>query len=229
MTAPDPFTIPEYDRAALITIDVQNDTLDGGTLAVPGTSAILPQINRLCRTFRQTGRPIVHVIRIYTSDAAGADRCRRTALLAGKQVLLKGSPGRRPADPLLPGKDIHIDDDLLMSGAIQPIGPAEVIIFKPRWGAFYRTPLDAHLQELAVSTLVFCGCNYPNCPRASIYEASARDYRIAAAVDAISGISQPDITGLERIGVNCATSEAICRQVENKRLYSMPGNGAVAL
>ena len=44
MTAPDPFTIPEYDRAALVTIDVQNDTLDGGTFEVPGTSTILPRI-----------------------------------------------------------------------------------------------------------------------------------------------------------------------------------------
>jgi nicotinamidase-related amidase len=225
MTAPDPFTIPEYDRAALITIDVQNDTLDGGTFEVPGTSTILPPISDLCRTFRQAGRPIVHVIRIYTPDATDADRCRRTSLLAGKPILLKGSAGRRPADPLLPGKDIRIDDDLLMSGAIQPIGPAEVIIFKPRWGAFYRTALEAHLQEIAASTLVFCGCNYPNCPRTSIYEASQRDFRITVAVDAISGINPSDISGLERIGVNCATSETICRIFTNKREDVTPTQG----
>jgi hypothetical protein len=32
-------TAPEFDFAALITIDVQCDTLDGGPLYVPGTSA----------------------------------------------------------------------------------------------------------------------------------------------------------------------------------------------
>ena len=133
-------------------------------------------------------------------------------MLAGKPISLKGSPGRRPADVLLPGKDIRIDDDLLISGSIQPIGPAEVLIFKPRWGAFYRTPLEASLREKAVSTLVFCGCNYPNCPRTSIYEASERDFRITAVVDAISGMAPSDICGLERIGVNCATTEAICRR-----------------
>ena len=148
MTVPDPFTIPEYDRAALITIDVQNDTLDGGTFEVSGTSTILPRIGDLCRTFRQAGRPIVHVIRIYTPDAADADRCRRTSLLAGKPILLKGSPGRRPADALLPGKDIRIDDELLMSGAIQPIGPAEVIIFKPRcWLQFSQLSSYIHLRS----------------------------------------------------------------------------------
>ncbi len=224
MTPPDPFTIPEYDRAALITIDVQNDTLDNGTFEVPGTSTMLPQIHQLCRTFRAAGRPIVHVIRIYTPDAHDADRCRIGSLLAGKRILLKGSPGRRPADTLLPTQDVQIDDDLLMSGSIQPIGPAEALVFKPRWGAFYRTPLEDHLRNQAVSTLVFCGCNYPNCPRISIYQASERDFRITAAVDAISGMAPSDIEGLERIGVNCATSEAICRRFENKRADSIPGN-----
>ena len=214
MTLPDTFTAPQYDRAALITIDVQNDTLDGGPFEIPGTSAILPRIRDLCRTFRDAGRPIVHVIRIYTPDAGDADRCRRGALLAGKRMLLKGSAGRRPAGALLPGNTIRIDDERLMSGAIQPLGPHEVLVFKPRWGAFYRTPLEGHLREKGVSTLVFCGCNYPNCPRVSIYQASERDFRITAAVDAISNMDQADITGLERIGVTCSTSEAICRIME---------------
>jgi nicotinamidase-related amidase len=223
MTPPDPFTIPEYDRAALITIDVQNDTLDNGTFEVPGTSTILPRIHQLCRTFRAAGRPIVHVIRIYTPDAHDADRCRIGSLLAGKRILLKGSPGRRPADALLPTQDVHIDDDLLMSGSIQPIGPAEALVFKPRWGAFFRTPLEAHLRDQAISTLVFCGCNYPNCPRTSIYQASERDFRITAVVDAISVIGPSEIEGLERIGVTCATSERICRRFEYERVDSMPG------
>jgi nicotinamidase-related amidase len=217
MTAPDPFTRPQYDRAALITIDVQNDTLEGGAFEVTGTSTILPRISRLCRAFRLAARPIFHVIRIYTPDALDADRCRRTSLLAGKSILLRGTAGRRPADALMPEANMRIDDDLLMSGAIQAIGPTEAIVFKPRWGAFYRTRLETHLRESGVSTLVFCGCNYPNCPRASIYEASERDFRITAAVDAISGLTQRDIAELALIGVNCTASEEICRWVENSR------------
>ncbi|BBO69615.1 hypothetical protein DSCA_35450 [Desulfosarcina alkanivorans] len=214
MTRPDNFTRPEYDRSALITIDVQNDTLDGGPFEIPGTSAILPQISGLCRRFRHAGRPIVHVIRIYTPDAGDADRCRRGALLAGKRMLLKGSTGRRPAGPLLPGNDIRIDDELLMSGAIQPIGPREAIVYKPRWGAFYRTPLEAHLRKNGVSTLVFCGCNFPNCPRVSIYEASERNFRITAVADAISNMDQADACGLETIGVTVSTTEAVGRHIQ---------------
>lgn len=210
----DPFTAPQYDQAALITVDVQNDTLDGGTFEVPGTSAILPAIARLCRSFRDAGRPIVHVIRIYTPDGRDADRCRRNALRAGKSLLLKGSKGRRPAEALIPDPDIRIDDDLLMAGGIQAIGPEEVLLYKPRWGAFYRTPLDGHLREKGISTLVFCGCNYPNCPRTSIYQAGERDYRITVAVDALSGIQAKDIGELKRIGVNCAAAEDICELLD---------------
>ncbi len=116
MTSPDPFTVPEYGRAALITIDVQNDTLDDGTFEVPGTSTILPRIHQLCRAFRAAGRPIVHAIRIYTPDARDAERCRIGSLLAGKRLLLKGSPGRRPADALLPTQNIHIEEELNHDG-----------------------------------------------------------------------------------------------------------------
>ena len=75
------------------------------------------------------------------------------------------------------------------------------LIYKPQWGAFYNTPLENHLKELGVSTLVFSGCNYPNCPRASIYEASERDYKIALAEDAISGLYEQGKTELLNISV----------------------------
>ena len=214
MTAPDAHTRPQYDRAALITIDVQNDTLDGGTFEIPGTSAALPAIARLCDAFRKTGSPIIHVIRIYTPDADDADRCRRSALLSGARLLLKGSTGCRLADELLPDPRMELDETRLLAGEAQPIGPAEHILYKPRWGAFHRTPLESLLQEKAISTLVICGCNFPNCTRATIYQASERDFRIAAVVDAISNITPAHVAWLETIGVCTVTTDETCRHLE---------------
>ena len=214
MPLTDPHTQPDYSRAALITIDVQNDTLDGGTFEIPGTSAILPAVKQLCEVFRQAARPIVHVIRIYTPDAADADRCRRSVLRSGSCLLLKGSCGCRLADALLPVPDVDLDEDRLLAGEVQQIGPAERVLFKPRWGAFYRTPLESLLRDAGISTLVFCGCNFPNCTRASIYQASERDFRVAAVVDAISNIAPPDVAWLETIGVGTLTADAACRYME---------------
>ncbi len=52
-----------------------------------------------------------------------------------------------------------------------------------------------------MDTTVFSGCNFPNCPRTSIYEASERDYRVALARDAVSGLYERGERELEGIGV----------------------------
>ena len=62
------FTDPEHAHSALITIDVQCDTLDGEPFEIPGTSAILPRIGQLAAAFRSSGSPIIHVVRLYESD-----------------------------------------------------------------------------------------------------------------------------------------------------------------
>jgi nicotinamidase-related amidase len=74
-------------------------------------------------------------------------------------------------------------------------------MYKPRWGAFFETPLEAHLRACGTSTVVLCGFNFPNCPRTSIYEASERDFRVVAVTDGISGFYERGARELEAIGV----------------------------
>jgi nicotinamidase-related amidase len=102
---------------------------------------------------------------------------------------------------------------------VQTLGAREVAIYKPRWGAFYRTPLQEHLCEHAVSTIVFAGCNFPNCPRTSIYEASERDFRVVVVRDAISGLyerAEKELTniGVHLIGSNEVTSALAASAIE---------------
>ena len=84
-------------------------------------------------------------------------------------------------------------------------------MYKPRWGAFFHTPLESHLRELDVTTLVFTGCNFPNCPRTSIYEASERDFRLVAIDDAISGLYDRGRAELANIGVLVVDAEGYSR------------------
>ena len=79
-------------------------------------------------------------------------------------------------------------------------------------GAFFGTRLEQHLRGLTVSTLVFAGCNFPNCPRASIYEASERDFRIVVIEDALSGFYDRGRTELENIGVRVLDTESFLRE-----------------
>src|SRR5258708_38347993 len=65
MPGADSYTDPDFAAAALVTIDTQRDVLDGGPLEIPGTSAALESMRLLAQKFREAGRPIVHVVRLY--------------------------------------------------------------------------------------------------------------------------------------------------------------------
>jgi nicotinamidase-related amidase len=199
MSTPD-YTAPDLAYAALVTIDVQQDVLDGGTLGVPGTRDALAGIERLTAWFRRAQKPIVHAIRLYSPDGEDVDLCRRSAVEQGARTLIAGSPGSQLAGAL--ASNAALDHELLRRGELQSLTANEVAMYKPRWGAFYRTDLEQHLRERAITTIVFCGANFPNCPRTSIYEASERDFRIVLATDAISGLYDRASKELANIGVH---------------------------
>ena len=157
-------------------------------MEVAGTSAVLEPIRVLLTAFRKASRPIVHVVRLYEADGGNVDLCRRRSVEDGARMLVSASQGSQLARQLLPAPDLVLDHELLLAGKVQGLGSQEAVIYKPRWGAFYNTPLESHLREQEVTTLVICGCNFPNCPRTSIYEASERDFRIVLVRDAISGL-----------------------------------------
>jgi nicotinamidase-related amidase len=202
-------TAPEFDAAALVTIDTQRDVLDHGAFPIPGTSAVLPAMRRLVEAFRAAEREIVHVVRLYERDGSNAERCRRELLAAGTGLLVRDTPGAELASELLLDASLTLDAELLLSGELQSLGPAEYAIYKPRWGAFYRTPLEQHLRRGSVSTLVFAGCNFPNCPRTSIYEASERDFRVVVVRDALSGLYERGERELAGIGVELMSTQEV--------------------
>lgn len=209
----DPYTAPDFANAALITIDTQRDVLDGGALEIAGTSAALPQMRMLLDPCRELKRPIVHVVRLYRPDGSNADLCRRGLLEQGTPLLHTGAEGTQIAEQLLPARELVLDDELLLGGAMQPLAPGEVAMYKPRWGAFYETSLESHLRGLGVSTLIFAGCNFPNCPRTSIYEASERDFRVVLVRDAVSGLYERGERELANIGVCLLDAHEVVRQM----------------
>jgi nicotinamidase-related amidase len=155
--------------------------------------------------FRAAGRPIVHVIRLYRKGGANADRVRRGLLESGVELAAPGTPGSRLAPGLLPAPEPDPDHERLLAGGVQPVGPNEFIVFKPRWGAFYQTPLQELLAAHDVDSVVFVGCNLPNCPRASLIEASERDYRVGLVPEAVSRTSEQGLAEIAGLGVQLLT------------------------
>ncbi len=194
----DPHTTPELDRSALVVIDTQVDFCDRGASPVAGTTDVLPAIGELLAAYRRAGRPVVHVVRLYDGD--DVDLPRRSAIAAGAPIVVPGSPGSQIVPELLPDPLAQLDSAALLAGNLQNLAPGEWAMWKPRWNAFHRTPLDRLLQELDVTTVVLAGCNYPNCPRAAVYGASERDYRVLLVNDAISGVRPHDLADAALLG-----------------------------
>lgn len=128
-------------------------------------------------------------------------------------MLTPQSEGAELVAALKPAANIKLDSAALLSGRLQQIGSNEIVIYKPRWGAFYATRLEQTLRSLDVDTLVFSGCNFPNCPRTSIYQASERDFRIVLAKDALSGLYPQGEQEMMNIGVNLMTADEILGQL----------------
>ncbi|MGA7577723.1 MAG: cysteine hydrolase family protein [Desulfobaccales bacterium] len=200
-------TSPEKAHLALVIIDTQQDfVVPGAPGFIPGTLEAVPRMARLVEKFRQKGLPIIHVVRLYREDGGNVDLCRRAAVAQGLKMVVPGSPGAEIMEELKPFPQVRLDAALLLSGKLQAIGPREWFIYKPRWGAFYQTPLEEHLRALGVNTLALGGCNFPNCPRTTIYEASERDFKIILVKDAVSGLYDQALLEMQNIGVNLMTA-----------------------
>lgn len=204
------YTDHNIAKSALITIDTQNDfTLDDAPAQIAGTAEVVPNMTRLLASYRNKGMPIIHVVRLYLRDGSNVDLCRKQIIEDGKGIVAPESDGAELVDGLKPDASIKLNPDVLLKGEVQHIGINEFVMYKPRWGAFYGTVLEEFLKERQVDTVVFSGCNYPNCPRTSIYEASERDFRVVLVKDAVSQLYPKGEEEMQNIGVSLLKTNEI--------------------
>jgi len=212
----DEYTLPDPGQAVLLTIDTQNDfTLSGAPAEINGTAEVVPEMQRLVNRFRSEDSPIVHAVRLYREDGSNADLCRRRSVKEGDAVVRPGTDGAEPVTELKPTTEVRLDSDKLLDGEFQEIGSKEWVMYKPRWSAFYRTELSEFLDKLSVDTVFVCGCNFPNCPRATVYDASERDYRVVFVADATSGTYERGMREMEDIGVAVKNTDETVEWVSN--------------
>jgi len=207
MTGVDQHVAPEMADSALLIIDTQVDFVDGGASPIRGTTAILPALASLRAAFLRADRPVVHVVRLYEGD--DVDRVRRTAIADGARVVAPDSDGAQVVPELRELDLVAPNARRLLAGELEEVGRNEIVMWKPRWSAFHRTRLHEYLTGLGVSTVVVAGCNFPNCPRATIYDSSARDYRVLVPSDAVSAVTCGHLDELGKIGVLHAGTAAI--------------------
>jgi len=167
-----PYTVQERvelpaQGTALIVVDMQNDFVrPEGKLFVPDAPATVEPIGRLLERARQAG---VRVVFTQDTHAEGDPEWK----LWGEHAR-RGSWGWQIVEELAPKA-------------------GETVIEKPRYDAFYATPLDHLLRVWGVGTVVLCGTVANICVHYTAASAALRWYRVVVAVDCISALEPFDL------------------------------------
>jgi nicotinamidase-related amidase len=167
---------------ALLIIDMQNDAvLPGAPFCVAGAWETLPRVSETLARFRSRGRPVFHIVREYRADGSDVEITRLPSFLAGKRMVVPGTPGCAIVDALAP-----------VSG--------EYRLVKNRFSAFMATELDFMLRRLSIDHVAICGTQWPNCIRATVFDAVSYGYHVTVIDDATSAAT-PAIADANRLDV----------------------------
>ncbi|TWC13748.1 MULTISPECIES: bifunctional nicotinamidase/pyrazinamidase [unclassified Pseudomonas] len=178
---------------ALLVIDVQNDFIPGGPLAVPGGDDIVPLINRLGRSFNQVvlaqdWHPAGHAS--FASSHPGKQPFDTTQLPYGEQTLwpdhcIQGSQGAA----LHPALDLPHAQLIIRKGCNPDIDSYSAFMEADR-----QTPtgLAGYLKERGVDTVYVVGLALDFCVMFTALDARIAGFNAVVVLDACRGI---DIEG----------------------------------
>ncbi len=177
----EPFTFHlEPRQTALVVIDMQRDFVERGgfgeTLGndVTRLQAIVPKVAALIGLFRRKRWPIIHTRECHKPDLSDCPPAKR----------LRGDPTLRIGDHGPMGRVLVADaPGAAIIEACAP-APGEIVIDKPGKGMFYATDVQARLDALGVTHLVFAGVTTEVCVQTSMREANDRGFDCLVVEDA---------------------------------------------
>ena len=184
-------------KQALLIIDMQNGFLQPQSpLCIRGALATVPACARVISACRAAGVPVIFVNRAYRADGSDVELTRRQVWARGGKPLTPGSTG-----------PLSVENPPEFGRAS---GDYEII--KPRYSAFFQTPLDLLLRRLGVDTVVLTGTTTPNCIRTTCYDAISLDYRVVVVEDCCSSnteaIQQANMLDMGNVGAEvCSAAE----------------------
>jgi nicotinamidase-related amidase len=175
---PTPLAI-NFDKTALIIIDMQRDFLEpGGFGAALGNDvsrlqAVVAPCRDVLEATRRRGLLIIHTREGHRPDLSDAPPMK---VERGDPALRIGAPG--PMGRILirgePGHDIVPE--------LYPLA-GEPVIDKPGKGAFYQTDLELMLHNRSIDTLLVCGVTTEVCVNTTVREANDRGFRCIVLAD----------------------------------------------
>jgi nicotinamidase-related amidase len=156
------------DRTALINVDLQNFFVD----TTKDGSALVERINELSAVCREAGILVVHTAHVLRPDGSNIGVLGEIISEIREGLLNKG------AETASFYPELHID-------------PRDLVLEKPRFGAFYGTDLESILRSRGIDTVIIVGISTDVCCDTTAREANARDFRVLFLSDG-TATNDPD-------------------------------------
>jgi len=183
-------------KTALINIDMQNCFVENSPLAAPRGPEILPRINKLAAACREAGALVIHTVHVVRPDGSNTGVMGEIIPAVAAGVINKGNPQA----------ELH-------SGIV--VGPHDIILEKPRYGAFTGTDLELILRNRGINAVIITGICTNVCCETTAREANMRDFRVFFIGDATATFDTPELSADQIQPVVLATMKAAFAQVEN--------------
>ena len=156
------------ERTALVNIDLQKCFVEGA----PDGLLVVDAINRLATACRRAGILVIHTRHVLRPDGSNLGVLREVPKIRNG-LLNEGADSAAFHEALL-------------------VDASDIILNKPRFGAFHGTDLDLSLRSRGIDTVIISGISTPVCCDTTAREANARDFRVLFLSDgtATSGVDQ---------------------------------------
>lgn len=161
---------------ALLIVDVQNDFLPGGSLAVTDGDAIIPVVNEYAALFAEKNLPI-----FASRDYHPADH-----------ISFKDQGGPWPPHCIAGTKGAEFPAELILPDTVRIVSKA-TSRGKDIYSALEGTPLDKELADAGIARVFVCGLATDYCVLASARDLIRGNFSVVLLTDAVRAVNvQPD-------------------------------------
>ncbi len=156
------------DKSALLVIDMQKFFLNPNSPTfTQGGLAIIPNLKRLIKAFRENNRPVIFTCHIHHPDKIDLGIMEWW----WKGICIEGS------------EESKIHNEILNK-------PEEKVVYKHRYSAFYNTDLETVLRCMEIKDIVIAGIMTNLCCESTARDAYFRDYRVFFLADGTGTVNE---------------------------------------
>ncbi len=181
-------------RTALVNVDMQNCFVEGYPISAPDGLAVLERINHLAAACRNAGILVIHTRNVFRPD--------------GSNIGILGQ-----FDPLIKTGILNQGSEAAVLHKRLVLDPHDILLDKPRFGAFHGTDLELILRSRGIDTLIITGIATNVCCETTAREAAVRDFQVFFLSDGTATFGIGDLSRADLQRATCATLGLVFAQV----------------